>query len=211
MADSIIRNEEQKEAKDPEKEILVGVSKEEAKPEDIVPFPQDISIAQILSAIVNADKKLDQMTQLFEDKIAKDEAKGELIKRLYEELRKYREDFVFDKILRRFFLDLVRLFDRISDVKERLNSSEVGSKDVINNLESFCKEMVQILKNQEVTLVEKEVDKFNEEFQEAMDIEVTDKPEEDLKIAKIIKRGFIYRGRRLLRPEIVILKKYKED
>lgn len=171
---------------------------------------KDLSVSQVLAIIADANKKLSKLIQLFEEKIAEDETKGKLFERLHDELSRYKEDFVFDKILRRLFLDLIRLFDRISAVKEHFSLSECASKDVLDNLESFCKEIVQILKNQEVTLIEKEVEKFNEKFQEARETEPTDKPEEDLDTADVIKKGFIYRGRRLLRPEIVKVKKYKE-
>lgn len=192
-----------------EKELSHETPKKMGEPEEIC--PQDISMAQILSLIENSNKKLDGLTRLFEDKIAEDETKGILFEKLHGELSQYRDDFVFDKILRRLFLDLIGLFDRIVEVKEHVNPSELVSGDIIENLNSFCEEILQILKKQEVTLIENAEEFFNEEFQEAMDIEVTNIPSDNLKIAQIIKKGFIFRGHRLLRPEIVTIKKYKED
>ena len=184
---------------------------EESMPEQSPISVIDLSVSQILAIISDSNEKLTQLIQLFEEKISKDETKGMLFEKLHDELSRYREDFVFNKILRRLFLDLITLFDRINDVKRYYSLSQSEPKDVLDNLESFCKEIVQILKNQDVALIEEKVKKFDEKFQEAIETELTDKPEEELEIAEVIKRGFIYRGRILLRPEIVKVKKYKED
>lgn len=172
---------------------------------------EQISLNQVLNAISEVDSKLSQFEKMLAGKIATDETKGKLFERLYVELERYRQDFLFDKILRKLFLDLVGLFDRIDDVKGHFSSSGFESEDVISNLNSFCNEIVQILKNQEVFLIKKDVERFDETFQEAMDVEYTDRVEEDLRIARVIKRGFRFREHRVLRPEIVTVKRYKED
>ena len=209
MTNQTIKDDTKERPEDDEKKLSHKTPKKMGEPEEIC--PQDISMAQILSLIENSNEKLDGLTRLFEDKIAEDETKGILFEKLYGELSQYRDDFVFDKILKRLFLDLIGLFDRIVEVKEQVNPSELVSGDIIENLNSFCEEILQILKKQEVTLIENAEELFNEEFQEAMDIEVTNIPSDNLKIAQIIKKGFIFRGHRLLRPEIVTIKKYKED
>ncbi len=204
------RKENQEEAEKKQEQEVPPMVEKSVSEQPSSTLPQDLSVSQFLDIIIAADKKLSHLIQLFENKIAEDETRGILFQKLHEELTQYREDFVFDKILRRVFEDLIRLFDRINKVKDDFSSTEV-EKDVIEGLESFSKEIIQILKRQEVTIIKTEKDKFDERFQEATEIVYTDNPEEELDIAEIIKKGFVYRGRTVLRPEIVKVKKYKGE
>lgn len=170
---------------------------------------KDLSISQVLAIVIEAKEKLDQILNLFNEKISKDKTKNRLFERLHEELSRYKEDFIYEKILKRIFLDLIHLLDRVEGIIEHSKSSDGVSKNMLNNLTTFREEIIQTLKRQGVIMIQKGRGKFDEEYQEAMDIEITNNPEENLIVTRIVKRGFKY-GKRLLRPEIVIVKKYKE-
>ncbi len=163
-----------------------------------------------MEMLTETNRKIDRLTQLFSDKISEDETRGKLFERMHEELKQYREDFIFDKILRRCFMDIIKLYDRIVSVKNQF--VRVGeSKDSVTAIESFSRELLQVLKKQEVIPVKPQSNVFDERFQEAVETEYTVNPEEDLTIAEVIKQGFVYKGRIMLRPEIVKIKKYKEE
>ena len=166
----------------------------------------------------NADKllnrleeKLDRLTGIFEEEISKDQSRTEYIKSLQKEVVRYRDQLVFENMLRRHFLDLISLFDSISAVESHNRSNEPSAIDTIQNLESFRRELEQILKNQEVTVIEANSDDFDPELQEAFSTVDVDDPDQDLKVAEVLKRGFLYRERTVLRPELVTVKKYKGD
>lgn len=153
---------------------------------------------------------LDALQALFQAKIQEDETKGRLFERLYLELSQLRDDFVFDKILRCCYLDMIKLYDRIQGVAARL-AVEESAAPWRSTVESFAKEILQILKRQEVTPVTAEDGRFDERIHEAAETEPTSVAEEDLLVSEVIARGFLYRGQRLLRPERVKIKKFSKE
>lgn len=147
-----------------------------------------------------------ELTQLFREKIDRDEAKRELIKTVTMQLRQYEKDFIFEKFQKRVFLDIVQLFDRIEDVKKYANLPE--SEDFNVSLESFRTEILQILGRQGVRLIENAPKRFNMDFQEAIERKPTSNPEDDDVIIEVTKKGFMYQETVLLRPEMVVVEKY---
>ena len=146
-----------------------------------------------------------ELTQLFREKIDRDEAKRELIKTVTMQLRQYEKDFIFEKFQKRVFLDIVQLFDRIEDVKKYANLPE--SEDFNVSLESFRTEILQILGRQGVRLIENAPKRFNMDFQEAIERKPTSNPEDDDVIIEVTKKGFMYQETVLLRPEMVVVEK----
>jgi molecular chaperone GrpE (heat shock protein) len=167
----------------------------------------DLSIRELLGIITSTSKKIGQLEELFNQKLYDDHLKENIFKRLVEELSYYKENFVYENILRRIFGDLIRLFDRIGDTIEYSRQSDNIPQDITDNLVTFKEEIIEILRRQDVISIQKEMGKFDEEYQEAVGIEATDNPEENLLVARIVKNGFKYK-KRLLRPEIVVVKKF---
>ncbi|MGH8524827.1 MAG: nucleotide exchange factor GrpE, partial [Gammaproteobacteria bacterium] len=82
--------------------------------------------------------------------------------------------------------------------------------DLIDHVRSFRDEILQVLRRQEVSLIESKPGMFNEACQEAIDTRLVSHPEEDQQVVGIVRRGFSYRGR-LLRPEEVVVGKFVES
>jgi len=165
--------------------------------------------SQVLEGMAALEHQLAELRELFETKIFKDKDKGELIRRLYGEVDRYREDFIFKYITKRMYMDLIRLFDRISGLVRFLETTSNVDKDILDNIRSFQKEILHILKRQDVLLIDRETPKFNEEFQEAIDLKPVSRPEDDQTVIEVVRRGFTYHGT-ILRPEEVVVGKYKE-
>lgn len=68
---------------------------------------EEITIATRLTKLEN---NVAELTQLFKEKIDRDEAKRE------PQLQQYEKDFIFENFQKRIFLDIIPLFDRIEDV-----------------------------------------------------------------------------------------------
>lgn len=168
------------------------------------------SISDLADSLKSTSSKLDDLKKLFEDRIAIDDKNAKQLNHLYDELCYYKHQFVFEMVLKRVFKDLILLYDRIESIASFCRESGSVSEDMLNNLMSFTQEITDILRRQEVTPVV-ELEKFDEEFHEAIDVERTDIAEEHHTIAKIVKRGFLYRRNTLLRPEKVIVKRYEEQ
>jgi molecular chaperone GrpE (heat shock protein) len=166
------------------------------------------SFDKLYQRLTKLETTIAELTQLFKEKIDHDEAKKKLIEIMTTQLQQYEKNFVFEKFQKRVFLDLIQLFDRIEDVKRHVTSSEL--EDFCVHLDSFQTEILQILGRHGVTLIENAPKRFNEDFQEAIVRKSTPNPEEDNLIVEVTKRGFLYQGVILLRPEMVAVAKYEE-
>lgn len=146
-----------------------------------------------------------ELTQLFREKIDRDEAKRELIKTVTTKLQQCEKDFIFEKFQKRMFLDIIQLFDRIEDVRKYATLPE--PEDFNKSLKSFRTEILQILGRQGVRLIENAPKRFDTDFQEAIERKPTSNPEDDDVIIEVMNKGFMYQEV-LLRPEMVVVEKY---
>ena len=166
---------------------------------------EEVTLATRLTKL---ETNVAELTQLFKEKIDRDEAKRELIKTVTTQLRQYEKDFIFEKFQKRMFLDIIQLFDRIDDVNKYATLPE--SENFNTPIESFQTEILQILGRQGVSLIENTPIRFNTDFQEAIERKPTSNPEDDDGIIEVTKRGFMYKETVLLRPEMVVVEKYEE-
>ena len=164
---------------------------------------EEVTLATRLTKLENS---VAELTQLFKEKIDRDEAKRELIKIVTTQLQQYEKDFIFEKFQKRIFLDIIQLFDRIEDVRMYVTLPE--SENFNASLESFQTEILQILGRQGVSLIENAPIRFNTDFQEAIERKPTSNPEDDDVIIEVTKKGFMYKETVLLRPEMVVVEKY---
>ena len=164
---------------------------------------EEVTLATRLTKL---ETNVAELTQLFREKIDRDEAKRELIKTVTTKLQQYEKDFIFEKFQKRVFLDIVQLFDRIEDVRKYATLPE--SEDFNVSLESFRTEILQILGRQGVRLIENAPKRFNMDLQEAIERKPTSNPEDDDVIIEVTQKGFMYQEPVLLRPEMVVVEKY---
>lgn len=190
------------------KNCIAGVFNGDVK-DTKVPRKEDESEKEeftLATRLTKLETNVAELTQLFREKIDRDEAKRELIKTVTTKLQQYEKDFIFEKFQKRVFLDIVQLFDRIEDVRKHANLPE--SEDFNVSLESFRTEILQILGRQGVRLIENPPKKFNTDFQEAIERKPTSNPEDDDVIIEVMNKGFMYQETVLLRPEMVVVEKY---
>ena len=152
--------------------------------------------------------ELTGLRQLFEDKIREDAARGELFEKLYRDLANYRDDFLFNHVIRRVLIDLIRLFDRVDELVKEGATEQIKEQDRLAHIASFRTEILQALRRQDVNLIEDGPAVFDENVQEAIDTAA--RGEDDQKIVALVRRGFRYRGR-VLRPECVIIGRFNAD
>lgn len=161
----------------------------------------------LLEKLSQIGQELLVLRKMFEEKIANDTLKADLFSRLNAELERYREDFVFKHITSRIYSDLIRLFDRVESLLMQLRIGSLANEDLVSHLNSYRNEILQILKRQDVTLIEFKASKFNEEFQEAIDCRDVIDSGEDQAVLEVVRRGFLHGGK-VFRPEAVIVGKY---
>ncbi|MEA3186333.1 MAG: hypothetical protein QOD99_163 [Chthoniobacter sp.] len=139
---------------------------------------------------------------------------------LHDELRSYKDGFLLEVFHRPIVRDLVMLFDDLSALHRQTDAglahAEAESaptnaqlRTFNTNLDHIIHSLLEILARMEVHRVDPLPGKLDKKMQRAVSVELADTKEEDHSIAASVKPGFMWRER-LLRPEEVIVKKWKE-
>jgi molecular chaperone GrpE (heat shock protein) len=130
---------------------------------------------------------------------------------LHEELRKYRDDFLYESLQKPFIHDLILLFDDLSGLSEQLRSAVTSQRDSVvqwrDNLENSIHSLLEIFHRLEVKEIEP-AEKLDRAIHQVISYEPAHSAEEDGQIVMRVKRGFCWRGR-VIRPEQVIAKQFK--
>ena len=175
----------------------------------IKPSDNTVASESLEQRLIGMDDKLSSLLQLFQERIQDDHIKEQLFEKLYNDLAKYREDFVFKNITQRIFNDVILLFDRVDGMLKDEILGQMQRGDLIDHIRSFRKEIIQVLSRHEVSLIESNLGTFDETFQEALSTRSVMHPEEDQGVIEVLVSGFKYKGR-LLRPEKVIIGKFSD-
>jgi molecular chaperone GrpE (heat shock protein) len=165
------------------------------------------SIAEIRQSNIKIEEQLSKITELYNEKISFDELKNKQFEIVVEELQRYKNNFIFDTIQKRIYLELIGIYDHVEELL-KLSNSDLSKEDIIQHLSSFKKQIIQILNNQGVEQIFTKGNKFDPKYQEAVDVVNTEKPEEDQVIEDVFAKGFIYDNKKILRPQKVVVKKY---
>jgi len=152
--------------------------------------------------------KLDRLLAMVENRLTYDEGKEELIRRLGEEVKTYRDDF-FRSLQRPLLLDLLLLYDTLQTVRRDLRQTEPLTAECVNaKLDAVNDELVEVLARQEVLPYAEHPEKLDLRRHRTVKVEKTANQEEDKQVVQIIRDGFTW-GESILRPEAVVIKRYE--
>jgi molecular chaperone GrpE len=152
----------------------------------------------------------------FETKVKYDESKERLIDSLHRELQAQREGLTF-RILRPLFLDLIGLYDEFDtllayirlqetpDGREALTSET--SAQILKHMSVFQENIEDILYRHGVEVFTVDDEIFLPSRQRNIRTIPTTEPSQNKKIARRVRKGFLYE-QSVLRPEMVELYKY---
>ena len=124
---------------------------------------------------------------------------------LYEELRQYKDDFIF-QMEKPLLLDLLLLYDSVNWFQQSLIKKEMSPEVIADSFQYLIDELLELLYRRDVLPMESRP-RFDRENQRVIKTIATSTETEDYIVHQILKRGFM-RGGRILRPEEVILKRY---
>lgn len=167
-----------------------------------------VAAAAARDALAAIEAQLAELRRTFDEKIRDDASKGELFEKLYADLARYRDDFVFASITRRVLSDVMQLFDRVDTLLGDGVLAGMQPAEIADHVRSFRTEILQMLRRQEVSIVDPNPGSFDETIQEAVDVRPVSRREDDQRVVAVVRRGFRYRGR-LLRPESVVVGRFK--
>lgn len=130
---------------------------------------------------------------------------------LHEELINYRDNFVRDSLQKPVIRDLMVLFDDLNKILEQVEASASAEDGAANpqlrdNLDNTLHFLVEIFHRLEVTEIETE-ETIDRNLHRIISIEKADSAEEDGRIVKRLKRGFMWRDK-VLRPEEVVVRRF---
>jgi len=179
-----------------------GWSLDETK-ESVIPAP---AAAPAVEAPPAADPRLDKvlekitiLEQLFVKRIKDDVVHGQAYSSLHTEMSRYRDD-AFRLSQKPLLKGLVLLYDTMNRSLEGMPDG-----DAKKAVELHVEELVELLHRQDVELMSDAPPKFDPKIQSAIGTEPAAAPEEDQKVAKVVRRGFRW-GAVVLRPQEVVIK-----
>jgi len=194
------------------KEITDPASTESTGDTQRVNMPNTLRSSEevVMQKLVDIEVRLQSLRDLFENKIARDKTKGEMIRALLEQNQWYRDEFMFRQLVEPLIRGFIRVFDRLSDLLEVLQNDSTANKHYIAAINSLRKEMLYVFKKHSIVPIVPTEPRFDESYQEAIGVIPVASPHDDQRIIKIVREGFTFRGK-LLRPAKVIVGKYNNE
>ena len=143
---------------------------------------------------------------------------------LHEELKGYKDGFLLESVHKPIIRDLISLYDDLTAIHGQMQETLVDAvrtsdvtgislserlKTMDMNIEHNCEFLIEVLARLEVTLLPVGKGKLDMVTQRALAVEITSEREADGEIVRTLKRGFMWKGR-VVRPEEVVMKKWKE-
>ena len=126
---------------------------------------------------------------------------------LYEELRQYKEDFIF-QAEKPLLLDLLLFYDSVNWFQQSLINKEMSPDVIADSFQYIIDELLEVLYRRDVLPMEA-ADRFSRETQKVVKTVTATAKAEDYEIHQVLKRGFT-RGGRVLRAEEVVVKRFQD-
>lgn len=127
---------------------------------------------------------------------------------LYEELKQYKDDFVFQNE-KPLLLDLLLFYDSLNWFQASLIKKEMSPEVVAESFQYLMDEMIELLYRRDVLPME-ETATFDRKRQKVIKTVPAQSADEDYTVHNVLKRGFTRDGR-VLRAEEVVVRRFKGE
>jgi len=156
-------------------------------------------VSEQLSTIHGA---LSEMRESMGDRTESERTQQKAFDALYEELRQYKEDFIFQSE-KALLLDLLLFYDSLNWFRESLVKQQMSPEVIVDSFQYLMDEFLEVLYRRDVMPMESS-EKFDRRTQKALKVIPAEAPEQDQTVAQVLKRGFM-RSERILRSEEVFI------
>src|SRR4051812_35558337 len=95
------------------------------------------------------DERMQELTELFRDRIRNDTVQQKAFDQLYEELRQYKEDFLF-QTEKPFLLDLLLFYDSLNWFQQSLQRQEMSPDVIADSFQYLLDEFLELLYRRDV-------------------------------------------------------------
>jgi molecular chaperone GrpE (heat shock protein) len=162
-----------------------------------VPTPPDVSesIDALRAAIARRNAGDDALSQKAFD-------------HLYEELKQYKDDFIF-QAEKPLLLDLLLFYDSVNWFQQSLINKEMSPDVIGDSFQYIIDELLEVLYRRDV-LPMGIAERFSRETQKVIKTVPAEAKNDDYRIHQVLKRGFT-RGGRVLRAEEVVVKRFTDQ
>ena len=175
-----------------------------AEPLAVVEAPGGPAIAPAASP-PEADlsiKLLQEIKAILEERLSYDATKEKAMDRLSEELKLYKDDFIFQS-QKPLLIDLIMLLD---GVERLLDSLESGQDRVREGLGNLKVELLEILYRRDVVPFDSHPETLDYKLHKTVKTVATTVETENNRVEKVLKPGFRWKDKVLRPEEVVILK-----
>ncbi|MEZ4323156.1 MAG: nucleotide exchange factor GrpE [Myxococcota bacterium] len=148
-----------------------------------------------------------EVKRMISDKLNDDRVREKAFDQLYEELRQYKEEFLF-QAEKPLLLDLLLFYDSLNWFQESLVKQEMSPDVIADSFQFLIDEFLEVLYRRDVLPFEPS-NTFDRKIHKAVKVEPTADKELDYKISKVLKRGF-ERADKVIRPEEVVIHRHKK-
>ena len=125
---------------------------------------------------------------------------------LYEELKQYKQDFVFQSE-KPLLLDLLLFYDSLNWFASSIQKKELSPDNLGDSFQYLIDEFLELLYRRDVLPMEPKGE-YDRSRHKGVETVATAEPGEDKRILQVLKRGFT-RGDKVLRSEEVVIKRYR--
>lgn len=162
---------------------------------------------EMLSYLKENTTLLHEIKEVIQGRLEYDAVKEKAIDKIDDELKFYRDGFVFQS-QKSIFIDLMLLYDSLERILNSVTNEEVFSQEKLaEHLETFKEELLEILYRRDITPFDEHPEVLDYKLHKTVKTLPTDEENENNKVDRIIKIGFRWNDK-ILRPEEVIIKKY---
>jgi molecular chaperone GrpE (heat shock protein) len=152
-------------------------------------------------------EEVGEIRRLITDRLTHDQVREKAFDHLYEELRQYKEEFLF-QAEKPLLLDLLLFYDSLNWFQESLVKQEMSPDVVADSFQYLIDEFLEVLYRRDVLPFEPSTT-FDRTIHKAVKVEKTDDKSLDYKISQVLKRGFT-RHEKVVRAEEVVIHRHQK-
>ena len=157
-------------------------------------------------AIKRLAHEVGEMRQMVQDRLANDKVREKAFDQLYEELKQYKEDFLF-QAEKPLLLDLLLFYDSLNWFQESLVKQEMSPDVIADSFQYLIDEFLEVLYRRDVLPLDESAT-FDRKIHKAVKVTETTDEDADYRIHQVLKRGFT-RAEKPLRAEEVVILRYR--
>lgn len=170
----------------------------------------DDKISVIFDNLQELSNKVEQMNQLFVQKIAHTSHEEKIVDQMHAELQKYKQD-MYAQLVRPILLDIIEMRDSILRMSANFASKPEGKQNIpLKTFSDYAYDVQDILEKNNIAIYDsKEGDDFSPIKQKAIKKVTTPVEELHGKIAESLSSGYEYLGK-TISPEKVVVYVYQK-